>query len=114
MDNHELMRVLSAILTGKKPLIPEHAVCVECKARENECLFDSGIVCMGPITRAGCNAACPTNNHYCFGCRGLVPDLNKNAAKDVMEKYKFSMHQIKNRFHMFNSNYVELEETRDE
>ncbi len=114
MDNQELMRVLSAILTGKKPYIPEHAVCVECKARENECLFDYGIVCMGPITRAGCNAACPSNNHYCFGCRGIVPDLNKNAAKDVMEKYKFSVHQIENRFHMFNSNYVELEETHDE
>jgi hypothetical protein len=31
-----------------------------------------------------------------------------------MEKYKLSMHQIKNRFYMFNSNYVEVEEKRDE
>jgi hypothetical protein len=44
----------------------------------------------------------------------VVPDLNKNAARDVMEKYKLSMHQIRNRFAMFNSNYVELEEKRDE
>ncbi len=114
MDNQEFKRVLSAILTGKKPVIPEHAVCVECKARENECLFDYGTVCMGPITRAGCNAACPSNGHFCFGCRGLVPDLNKNAAVDVMEKHKLSFHQIKNRFYMFNSNYAEVEEKRDE
>jgi hypothetical protein len=44
----------------------------------------------------------------------VVPDLNKNAATDVMEKYKWSMHQIRNRFYMFNSNNVELEEKRDE
>ena len=90
MDNQELKRVLSAILTGKQPSIPEYAVCVECKARENECLYDYGTVCMGPVTRAGCAAACPSNGHYCFGCRGVVPDLNKNAARDVMEKYKLS------------------------
>jgi coenzyme F420-reducing hydrogenase gamma subunit len=66
------------------------------------------------VTRAGCNAACPSNGHYCFGCRGLVPDLNKNAARDVMEKYKLSMHQIRNKFYMFNSNYVTLEEKLDE
>ena len=114
MDNQEFKRVLSALLTGKKPQIPEHAVCVECKARENECLYDYGTVCMGPVTRAGCDAACPSNGMYCAGCRGVVPDLNKNAARDVMEKYKLSMHQIRNRFYMFNSNNVDLEEKRDE
>jgi len=114
IDNQEFKRVLSAILTGKHPFIPTHAVCVECKALENECLYDYGTVCMGPVTRAGCGAACPSNGHYCFGCRGVVPDLNANAARDVMEKYKLSMHQIRNRFYMFNSNYVELEEKRDE
>ena len=41
-------------------------------------------------------------------------DLNLNAARDVMEKYKLSIHQIRNRFTMFNSNYVQLEEKRDE
>ena len=110
IDNQELKKVLSAILTGKIPEIPEYSVCVECKAKENECLYDYGIACMGPITRAGCGAACPSNGHYCYGCRGLVPDINKNAAKEVMEKYKLSVDQIKKRFYMFNSNYINMEE----
>ena len=114
MDNQEFKRVLTAILAGTQPHIPEHAVCVECKARENECLYDYGTVCMGPVTRAGCGAACPSNGHYCFGCRGVVPDLNANAARDVMEKYKLSMHQIRNRFAMFNANYVEIQEQQNE
>ncbi|HET6487126.1 MAG TPA: NADH:ubiquinone oxidoreductase [Spirochaetia bacterium] len=114
IDNQELKRTLSALFTGKLPSLPEYAVCVECKARENECLYDYGTVCMGPITRAGCSAACPSNGHYCFGCRGVLPDLNKNAAHDVMEKHKLSEHQIRNRFTMFNTNLVQLEEKRDE
>ena len=32
MDNQEFKRILSAILTGQHPFIPEFAVCVECKA----------------------------------------------------------------------------------
>ncbi len=114
MDNKEFVRVLTALLTGKTPEIPEYSVCVECKAKENECLYERGIVCMGPITRAGCGAACPSNGHYCYGCRGLVPDLNKNAAKDIMQKYKLSINQIKKRFYMFNTNYVDMEDKKYE
>jgi sulfhydrogenase subunit delta len=103
MDNRELKKVLSAILTGKKHALPDYAVCLECKARENECLYDTGTACMGPITRAGCDAECPSNGTACLGCRGLVPEANTGAARDVMEKHKLSFHQVRNRFRMFNA-----------
>ncbi len=110
VDNRELKRVLVAILTGKRFTLPDYAVCVECKARENECLYDLGETCMGPITRAGCEAACPSNGSACLGCRGPVPDPNVNAAWEVMDKHKLSVHQIRNRFQMFNTAVVHLEE----
>ena len=123
MDNRELKRVLSAMLTGKQYALPDYAVCRECKARENECLYDGdgearaalpGTACMGPITRAGRDAACPSNGRACVGCRGVVPDVNVHAARDVMEKHKLSLHQIRNRFQMFNAATVRLEERGDE
>jgi len=112
MDNRELKRLLSALLTGKRAALPEYAVCVECKAKENECLYDSGVACMGPITRGGCEADCPSNGSACLGCRGLVPDPNTDAARDVMEKHKLSFHQVRNRFRMFNAPSAPREEER--
>ena len=122
MDNRELKRVLSAILTGKRYTLPDYAVCVECKARENECFYETngaaerppGVACLGIVTRAGCDAACPSNGNYCIGCRGLVSDLNTHAARDVMEKHKLSLHQIRNRFQMFNAAVARPGEIGDE
>jgi coenzyme F420-reducing hydrogenase gamma subunit len=129
MDNRELKLVLSALLTGKRHALPDYAVCVECKARENRCLYDSGngagaapenaspspgMACLGPVTRAGCEASCPSNGTPCVGCRGLVPEVNLAAAREVMERHKLSLHQIRNRFQMFNGASVRLEERTDE
>ena len=48
----EFVKVLVALLTGKKPPIPDYPVCVECKKRENTCLYTIGGVCMGPVAAA--------------------------------------------------------------
>ncbi len=131
MDNRELKRVLAAMLTGKRYALPDYAVCVECKAKENECLYDTGDgaagsgtawastfpgwACLGPVTRAGCEACCPSNGTPCVGCRGVVPEANVGAARDVMERHKLSLHQIRNRFQMFNAaSAARVEERADE
>ena len=33
-------------------------------------MVSKGIPCMGPVTRAGCNALCPAYDRGCFGCFG--------------------------------------------
>jgi coenzyme F420-reducing hydrogenase gamma subunit len=67
----------------------------------NECLYDKGMVCLGPISRAGCLAICPTNNSPCEGCRGTVSDPNKNAMHEVLAKNNMSVEAIKRHFTMF-------------
>jgi len=36
----------------------------------DKCLLDQGVVCMGPVTRGGCEAACPKLGMPCTGCVG--------------------------------------------
>jgi len=97
----EFVRVLEALLMGRKPEVPNYPMCVECKRNENECVFDNGQFCLGPVTRAGCNAWCPSNGHYCYGCRGLVDHPNVNAEIGVLERYGLTLDQALGRYKTF-------------
>lgn len=103
IDASEFSQILRSILAGKKPYIPNHPVCVECKLKENVCRYEYNEVCLGPLTRAGCGAHCPSNGLWCFGCRGFVDNPNVNAARDVMNKYGKTMQDLQTRLELFNS-----------
>ena len=97
----EFIRVVQSLLLGKKPEIPSYPVCVECKRAGNVCVFELGLTCLGPVTRAGCGAWCPTYHDNCAGCRGLVPNPNINAEKEVLGKYGLTVDQAVNQFRIF-------------
>jgi len=103
INGAEFAYVIRCLLQGTTPIVPNFPVCVECKMRENICRYEYNEVCLGPITRAGCNAPCPTGEMWCFGCRGLVDEPNINAARDVMERYRKTVDQLLSRFDLFNS-----------
>jgi coenzyme F420-reducing hydrogenase gamma subunit len=108
IDKKEFLRCLTELLAGKTPEIPNYAVCVECKLKENECVFDKGLFCLGPVIRAGCEARCPTNNSACEGCRGLVDNPNVSAEKDILQKYGLTVAQVMDRFKLFHGYYEQL------
>ena len=86
----------SAFLSGEMPE-PGHvfakvkSLCEECpRTREEKvlkkivrpheivpdpevCLLDQGIICLGPVTRGACGAACPKAGMPCTGCLGPTP-----------------------------------------
>ena len=99
----EVVKVIKAILKGIPYYVPDHAVCVECKLNENVCMYERGVTCLGPITRAGCNSWCINNGNICYGCRGMVSDPNVKGAKDVLARYNIPMELIINKIKMYNS-----------
>lgn len=101
IDTDEFLRVVKNFVLGKKPDIPTYPVCVECKQKENTCVYEEGITCLGPVTAAGCGARCPSNGGYCFGCRGLIPEPNINSQQDIMQKYHLSFDQMLDKFKLF-------------
>ncbi len=77
---HQLLETVTAFLAGRRPRIPTHAVCVECKLRGHPCvLVGSGMPCLGPATRAGCGAICPSFGRGCYGCFGPMENPNPRS-----------------------------------
>lgn len=75
-----LIEVISALLIGRKPRIPNESQCMECKRNGTACVMVSkGVPCLGPVTRAGCGNLCPTVGRGCYGCFGPVEGANTES-----------------------------------
>ncbi|RMH62832.1 MAG: NADH:ubiquinone oxidoreductase [Calditrichaeota bacterium] len=103
MSTPEFLHIFKSIVLGRKPEIFDHAVCVECKLRENECVLDKGMFCLGPVSRAGCEAVCPSNGQYCTGCRGLVSNANIEGGIAMLQRYGFSRKEAIKKLEMYSA-----------
>jgi sulfhydrogenase subunit delta len=80
IDKRQLLELITALLAGRKPQIPAHSVCHDCKLRGTSCVMVAhGTPCLGPITQAGCGAICPAFGRGCYGCFGPVASPNLPA-----------------------------------
>lgn len=102
----EFVRIVTALLIGKRPPVPTYPVCVECRLKENVCAYDRGLVCLGPVTRAGCGAICPSYGSRCFGCRGLADDPNLPSAEALLEEKGRSPEDIRADYVLYNGYYT--------
>jgi F420-non-reducing hydrogenase small subunit len=115
---------IQAILAGELPgkgavLAPDNALCDECPHRDSkpeklgitefkrpfqveidpeQCLLAQGLLCLGPITRSGCDAACVRANMPCTGCMGptsRVRDFGAKALSAIVDPlgtfYRYSL-----------------------
>jgi coenzyme F420-reducing hydrogenase gamma subunit len=77
INKHQLLEVMTAFLAGRRPNVPNHAVCVECKRAGTVCVMVAqGTPCLGPVTHAGCGAICPAYDRGCYGCYGPAKGAN--------------------------------------
>jgi coenzyme F420-reducing hydrogenase gamma subunit len=101
IKKEEVEKIVVNIALGKSINHPKYPVCTECKANENVCLFDLGEPCLGPVTRAGCNAWCPSNRLGCWGCRGPADDPNIAELLRIMSEHGFSKEKVLDRLECF-------------
>jgi F420-non-reducing hydrogenase small subunit len=102
-----LVGAVEALLSGNLPpkgtvLSPDKALCDECPRvdskpqdlkltafkrpyeiliDEDTCLLAQGLLCMGPATRAGCEARCIQGNMPCTGCFGPTSRVSDYGGK---------------------------------
>jgi coenzyme F420-reducing hydrogenase gamma subunit len=82
----QLIELLAAFLTGRRPNLPTHAVCLECKRQGTVCVIVArGTPCLGPVTQAGCGGLCPSYDRGCYGCFGPMESPNMNSLAAAWE-----------------------------
>lgn len=78
----QLLEVITALLAGRRPSLPPHSVCLDCKLAGQVCVMVAqGIPCLGPLTQAGCGALCPGFQRGCYGCFGPMEQPNRPALE---------------------------------
>lgn len=71
IDPDQLVELLTALTTGRRPQLRDEAVCMDCKRSGVVCVMVStGISCLGQVTQTGCGAICPRMGRGCYGCFG--------------------------------------------
>lgn len=97
----EVERIVQHLVLAVPYNSPVYPVCVECKQRFNTCMFEHGQLCLGPITRAGCDAPCPSAGLGCYGCRGPAADPNLPAFLESARQKGFDEAAIRERLDFF-------------
>ncbi|MGW2512256.1 NADH-quinone oxidoreductase subunit B family protein [Streptomyces scopuliridis] len=104
IDRRQLLEVITAQLAGRRPNIPDHSVCFECKRRGTTCVTVArGTPCLGPVTHAGCGALCPAYGRGCYGCFGPVERPNLDSMVPQLRHDGMSDRDILRVFRTFNA-----------
>ncbi len=101
VSKEEVEKIVVDLVTGAEIKFPQYPVCVECRRKVNTCVFDLGLLCLGPITRAGCGAVCPTGKTGCLGCRGPAVEANYESFREILKDYGFSVRQARERINFY-------------
>ncbi len=97
----EVKRLLSDMLLGKEFRLSDKPVCFECRTLGIRCLLEEGRACLGPITRAGCNAICPQFSMPCWGCRGPADELRLEQFLEAIKEHHISLTEVNEKVRIF-------------
>jgi coenzyme F420-reducing hydrogenase gamma subunit len=105
ISGYQLLELLTALTTGRRPQLPDEAVCAACKRLGNPCiLVATGEPCLGPVTRTGCGALCPSFGRGCYGCFGPKEQANAGSLAAWFGMLGETDEQIAREFAKFNVN----------
>jgi coenzyme F420-reducing hydrogenase gamma subunit len=103
VSGRQVLAALRALLSGVPPWLEKDKVCLECKRRQNVCvLVAKGVPCMGPVTRTGCGALCPSFGRDCYACYGPAENPNPESLARRLEGLGLLPEAVARRFLFIN------------
>ena len=106
IGREQFLFTLTRMLNGNPPELYRFPVCMECKWNENDCLLNKNILCLGPLTAAGCGSVCINHNLPCVGCWGPYEEANRTAEFKLLLEKGFSEEHVKNKMANFSGTKI--------
>ncbi|MEM9243242.1 MAG: sulfhydrogenase subunit delta [Pseudomonadota bacterium] len=104
VSTEQVFNAISLLLRGVQPADEHDSVCIECKRRGNVCvLVTKQAPCMGPVTKTGCGALCPSAGRGCYACYGPSENPNGTALVNRFRGFGLVDEQIAKKFRMIYS-----------
>lgn len=101
VSKDEVERIVQHLVFDVPYSFPVYPVCLDCRQRLTACLMDLGRLCLGSVTRGGCDAPCPAGGLGCWGCRGPAADANLEQLVADASRRGFSDAEITERLELF-------------
>lgn len=105
VSSDQIIEVIRSLLSGVMPIDSTEKVCAECKRSQTVCrMVVNGEACMGPVTKAGCGAICPTYGRACYACYGPSSDSNSTALNNRFQGLGLLPEEVARKYLLFNNN----------
>lgn len=99
VNGQQVLQAVRFLLFGVLPADKKDAECMECKRRGQVCvLITKKASCMGPVTKTGCGALCPTHGRGCYGCFGPQATPNTSALGKQFEQFGLTPAEVARQF----------------
>lgn len=104
VSKQQILTAIRALLFGVLPVEEHDKVCMECKRQQTVCVMvTKNEPCMGPVTRTGCGALCPSIGRDCYGCYGPAENPNTQAMANRLQGLGLIKDEVARRFLFINS-----------
>ncbi len=104
INGRQIVMAIRALLFGVLPVEEHDKVCMECKRQQTVCVMvTKNEPCMGPVTRTGCGALCPSVGRDCYGCYGPAENPNTQAMANRLQGLGLIKDEVARRFLFINS-----------
>jgi coenzyme F420-reducing hydrogenase gamma subunit len=99
VTTRQVMQASRDLLFGVKPKSTADSLCLDCKRAGKVCVLVSrGEPCMGPVTRTGCGALCPSFGRACYACFGPSELVNGAGFTRRLVGLGLTAHAVRQRF----------------
>ena len=97
----EFVDFVNNFIKGKVIKELEGPVCDECPRRGKNCYLIEKKICLGAVSRRGCDALCLRENVPCVLCRGPCPEANLSSEINLFKSWGLDKKDIINKISKF-------------